>query len=235
MTREPDSPSAEGRSSGGTLEVRGYTGGAFAENTFLVRCTGTDHAVIVDPGAVIPSVLKEVREEGIQVEAVYLTHAHLDHVEGLPLLLEELDVPVHLHPADLPLYQRAAQQAEAFGMKLPGELPRIDRELVPGTSVPVGDCALEVRFAPGHAPGHVILYSAENGFALVGDVVFHGSIGRTDLPGGDMQRLLASIRDEILTLPDETRLYPGHGPETTVGRERVGNPFLVAQAPGERA
>lgn len=219
----------------GGLEFRGFTGGAFAENCYLVSCPATGEAVIVDPGAATPQILEVVRNEGLRLRAVYLTHAHLDHVEGLPSIHRELDVPVHLHPADLPLYRRAAEQAEAFGMRLEGELPEIDEELVPGTTLPVGNCELEVRFTPGHAPGHVIFHAVDGGVALVGDVVFAGSIGRTDLPGGDMQQLLASIRDEILTLPDDTRLLTGHGPETTAKRERVGNPFLVAHEPGRRA
>jgi glyoxylase-like metal-dependent hydrolase (beta-lactamase superfamily II) len=114
-------------------------------------------------------------------------------------------------------------------------LPPPDRELVPGETVRVGLEELEVRYTPGHAPGHVILYSATGGFALVGDVIFAGTIGRTDLPGGDFLRLMRSIREEVLTLPDETRLLLGHGPETTVGRERMGNPFLISQAPGRFA
>jgi hydroxyacylglutathione hydrolase len=217
------------------LEFRGFTGGAFAENAYLVRCRATGAAVIVDPGAATPKILEAIRSEGLHLEAVYLTHAHLDHVEGLPALREASDAPIHLHPSDRPLYRRAADQAAAFGMELAGELPDIDHELVPGSTIPVGDHQLEVRFAPGHAPGHVIFYAEEEGVALVGDVVFAGSIGRTDLPGGDMRQLLDSIRNEILTLPEDTRLLPGHGPETTVARERVGNPFLIAHAPGRRA
>lgn len=217
------------------LEFRGFTGGAFAENAYLVRCRATGAAVIVDPGAAAPEILETIRAEGLRLEAVYLTHAHLDHVEGLPAVRDAFDVPIHLHPADLPLYRRAAEQAAAFGMELAGDLPGIDHELVPGSTVPVGAHALQVRFAPGHAPGHVIFYEPDQGVALVGDVVFAGSIGRTDLPGGDMRQLLDSIRNEILTLPEDTRLLPGHGPETTVARERVGNPFLVAHTPGKRA
>ncbi len=229
--KEGESPSRPGPS----LEIRSFTGGAFGENTYLVRCTGTDRAVIVDPGAATPQLLDHVRSEGLRVEGVYLTHAHLDHVEGLPAVMQAMDVPIHLHPADLPLYQRAADQAQAFGMRLEGELPTIDHEIEVGSQLPVGDCRLEVAFAPGHAPGHVIFHSPADGVALVGDVVFAGSIGRTDLPGGDMRQLMDSIRAEILTLPEETRLLPGHGPETTVARERIGNPFLIAQQPGERA
>ncbi len=218
------------------LEVRSFTGGAFAENSYLVRCTRSDRGVIVDPGAAVTELLRVASAESIQLDAVYLTHAHLDHVEGLPRLLAELGpLPIHLHPADLPLYERAADQAAAFGMRLAGPLPPIDREIVPGTPLPVGETELEVRFVPGHAPGHVLFHHEEDGLALVGDVVFQGSIGRTDLPGGSMPQLLDSIRNEVLTLPDDTRLLTGHGPETTVGRERRGNPFLMGQAPGMRA
>jgi hydroxyacylglutathione hydrolase len=225
-----DSEDARGR-----LRVRGFTGGAFGENAYLLDCTATRKAALVDPGAAAPQMLRVVREEGLAVEAVYLTHAHLDHVEGLPTVRAAHDVPIHLHSADLFLYRRAAEQAAAFGMRLAGDLPEVDRELEPGTAIRVGRHELAVRFTPGHAPGHVIFHSEDGGFALVGDVVFAGSIGRTDLPGGDMQELLASIRREVLTLPDETRLLTGHGPETTVVRERRGNPFLVGQEPGTRA
>lgn len=218
-----------------SLEIRLFTGGAFAENTYLVQCRRSGRAVIVDPGAATIELLEYVRGEGIQVDAVYLTHAHLDHVEGLPHLMEALKVPIHLHPADQPLYDRAADQAAAFGLSLPGDLPIIDRQIEVGTPLPVGETEVAVRFAPGHAPGHVIFFHEGDGVVLVGDVVFAGSIGRTDLPGGDMQELMASIRREILTLPGDTRLLPGHGPETTVGQERIGNPFLVGQEPGASA
>lgn len=229
MTQDP--PEA----AGSDLVVRSFTGGAFQENSYLIHCAVTGHAAIVDPGAAVPALLETVQGEDLEVEAVFLTHAHLDHVEGLPLVREGVAAPIHLHADDLPLYQRAAAQAEAFGMRLPGPLPEIDVFFEPGSEVRVGGHRFEVRFTPGHAPGHVILYCVGQGLALVGDVVFAGSIGRTDLPGGDMQQLLQSIREEVLTLPDTTVLMPGHGPETTVGRERRGNPFLAPFTAGERA
>jgi glyoxylase-like metal-dependent hydrolase (beta-lactamase superfamily II) len=177
-------------------------------------------------------MIEALRESGEELEAVYLTHAHIDHVEGIPYLRAYSDAPIYLHPADLELYDRVESQAAWFGLTLAGPLPKPDRELLPGMRILVGQHELEVRFTPGHAPGHVIFYSVELGVALVGDVIFAGSIGRTDLPGGDFRQLMDSIHSEILTLPDRTRLLSGHGPETTVRQERMGNPFLISQAPG---
>ena len=127
-----------------------------------------------------------------------------------------------------------ARAVESEGLDLPA-LPEPTHEFVPGEPYEFGDCVLEVRNTPGHAPGHVTLYDPDAGVAFVGDVVFHGSIGRTDLPGGDLKTLMKSIREEILTLPDDTVLYSGHGPPTTVGTERIGNPFLIPHYGGELA
>jgi glyoxylase-like metal-dependent hydrolase (beta-lactamase superfamily II) len=173
---------------------------------------------------------------GAELDAVVLTHAHLDHVEGVPVLRDyRADVPIRLHEADLPLYRAVDQQAAAFGLSAP-RLPEPDRRLDVDQVIEVGRAhRLRVRPAPGHAPGHVILIDDDAGVALVGDVVFQGSIGRTDLPGGDLRALMRSIRGEVLTLPDDTRLLPGHGPETTVAHERVGNPFLVPHYLGQFA
>lgn len=208
----------------GDVVVQGFTGGAFAENCYLVRCARTDAAIIVDPGAATPQLLAAVRESGARVESIVLTHAHIDHVEGLALAKRETGAPVYLHPADKQWYDAAPMQAEMFGVPIE-PLPPVDHPLNEGDTVRFGDVELAVRFAPGHAPGHVILVG--EAMAVVGDVVFQGSIGRTDLPGGDFQTLMKSIRSEILTLPDEMVLHTGHGPDTTVGHERASNPFLV--------
>lgn len=217
---------------GSSLRIRIFAGGPFQENGYLVECVESGALAVVDPGAATPRLVDALSGRTDRVQAIYLTHAHLDHVEGLPALRRVLDAPIHLHPADRFLYDRAHEQAEAFNYPLSGVLPPIDRELEPGVSVPLGETELEVRFAPGHAPGHVVFHHAGDGVALVGDVIFHRSIGRTDLPGGDMQELMESIRREILTLPEETRLLTGHGPETTVAGEKMGNPFLISQARG---
>lgn len=214
------------------MRVEPYSGGAFAENGYLAVCPETGKVIAIDPGAAASSLVERVQGEGLELEAIVLTHAHLDHIEGVPVVREAFDAPIWLHPADRPLYDHAPDQAAAFGVALAGTLPPPDRELVPGEPFHFGRQTLEVRFAPGHAPGHVILHAADASLAFVGDVVFAGSIGRTDLPGGDFQQLMTSIREQVLTLPDETRLLTGHGPETTVARERRENPFLVTHSGG---
>ncbi len=215
------------------IRIRSFSGGAFAENGFLVSREEGRAAFAVDPGASSSSMVRAIREEELLLEAILLTHAHLDHVEGIPAVHEAApSAPIYLHPGDRRLYEGADAQARAFDLPLMGVLPSPDRELAHGQELTLGGCRLEVRHAPGHAPGHVIFYAKEDGIAFVGDVVFQGSIGRTDLVGGDFGQLMDSIGAQLLTLPDETRLYPGHGPETTVGWERRTNPFLAGQFGG---
>jgi len=216
------------------MKVFSFPGGGFAENGYLAVCPGTGHAVAVDPGAATPVMLESLREGGLELGAILLTHAHLDHVEGVAMLKDATGAPIHLHPDALAMYRSVAAQAVAFGVRLTPP-PEPDREIRGGDRITFGECVLEVVDAPGHAPGHVIFHAPAAGLALVGDVIFAGSIGRTDLPGGDFRTLMESIRTAILTLPDGTRLLPGHGPETTVAHERRWNPFLVPQYGGELA
>jgi glyoxylase-like metal-dependent hydrolase (beta-lactamase superfamily II) len=212
--------------------LRCFEGGPFQENAYVVACSRTGRAAVVDPGGGTPALLRAVEEEGWTLESILLTHAHLDHVDGIPLVRGHApDVPVYLHPLDRPVYEAVPQQASLFGLPVP-VLPPQTLDLVPGSVVEVGEVKLEVRFAPGHAPGHVILVSESEDVALVGDVIFRGSIGRTDLPGGDTATLMDSIRDRILTLPDHARLFPGHGPDTTVSLERRSNPFVLQMLQG---
>jgi hydroxyacylglutathione hydrolase len=210
----------------GEAIVQCYTGGGFAQNGYVVACARTRAAILVDPGQGVPQMLQAVRDQALDVVAIVLTHAHLDHVEGVAEAKSATGAPVLLHKADEQLYHAAPMQAQWFGLQADTP-PPLDGYLEPGEPVRFGDCVLEVRFTPGHAPGHVILVG--DGFAIVGDCVFAGSIGRTDLPGGDFQTLMRSIREQILTLPDETTLHTGHGPATTVRHERATNPFLAPQ------
>lgn len=215
----------------GEMVVRSFTGGAFAQNGYLVGCVGSGSAILVDPGAAVGEMLLAATESGAQIEAIVLTHAHIDHVEGVARAKRETGAPVWLHADDEQLYQAIPLQAQWFGVQVEPQ-PPVDHHLAHGDRVRFGSCQMEVRHAPGHAPGHVVLVG--DGLALVADCVFAGSIGRTDLPGGDLETLMRSIRGQILTLPDETVLYPGHGPQTTVGHERATNPFLVPNFGGSR-
>jgi len=199
--------------------------GMFAENCYLVVDEEAGECAIVDPGEEAGLILHKVRETGARPVGIWLTHAHLDHVLGVPRLAAETGAPVSLHPADRPLYDAVPEQAAWFGLAPPGRLPAPDQELSHGLRLPLGHLSVEVRHAPGHSPGSVCFVAP--GFALDGDVLFAGSIGRSDLPGGDYETLIASIERELLPLSDDTILYSGHGPETTIGRERRTNPFLT--------
>ena len=178
--------------------------GMFAENTYLIVDAQARECAIVDPGEEAGLILHKVEEIGARPVAIWLTHAHVDHVLGVPAVAQRTGAPVWLHPADRPLYDAVPDQAAWFGLVAPDRLPVPDNDMVHGDSLAVGSL----------------------GVALTGDVLFAGSIGRTDLPGGDFDTLIGSIERELLTLPDDTILYSGHGPETTVGRERHSNPFL---------
>ncbi len=199
--------------------------GVFAENCYIIVDEQARECAIVDPGEDAGLILHKVKDTGATPVAIWLTHAHLDHVLGVGRVAAETGASVWLHPADRPLYDAVPEQAAWFGLAPPGPLPVPDQEMVPGQQLRVGNLRFDVRHAPGHSPGSVCLLGP--GVALTGDVLFAGSIGRADLPGGDFQTLIASIERELLPLPDDTIVYSGHGPETTIGRERTSNPFLT--------
>jgi glyoxylase-like metal-dependent hydrolase (beta-lactamase superfamily II) len=181
-------------------------------------------AVVVDPGEEWERILGEAGRRSWRITGIWLTHAHVDHIFGVAGVRAATGAPIHLHPADRALYDALPEQARYFGVPAVPPPPP-DWDLAPGSSVQVGSIAFEVRHTPGHSPGGVSLVGP--GVVLTGDALFAGSIGRTDLPGGDSQRLLSAIRRELLSLPDETIVYSGHGPETTIGEERASNPFLT--------
>jgi len=204
----------------------------FHKNGFVVACPRTREGVIIDPGDEVDGLLEFVAQETIQVLHILLTHAHVDHVTGVAAAKAAFDVPVHLHKDDLPLYDHAVEQGALFGLVVDPPPPPVDRFYTPGQKIPFGDFEVRPHHTPGHCPGGVCLEVArqdEKGLDLfVGDTLFAGSIGRTDLPGGDYATLIGSIRSVLFPFGDDARVYPGHGPDTTIGRERRTNPFLQA-------
>jgi glyoxylase-like metal-dependent hydrolase (beta-lactamase superfamily II) len=196
------------------------------QNCSVISCEKTQLGAVVDPGGDIDQILAYVTSEGITVDKILLTHAHIDHAGGTAELARRLNVPiVGPHRDDLFLIETLADQGRMFGLGH-GESFEPTEWLAQGDRIRVGEEELEVRHCPGHTPGHVVFYSRTNDFVLVGDVLFHGSIGRTDFPRGDHKTLLASIKRELLSLPDDTQFLPGHGPTSTIGEERRSNPFL---------
>ena len=202
----------------------------FFKNGYVVGCEETRQAVLIDPGDEADALLEAVRANGLDVRYILLTHAHLDHVTGVDRAAAALKVPVGLHKADNFLYEAVVQQGLAFGVPVRPQ-PPVDFFYEPDQRLTVGNYVIHVRHTPGHCPGGVCLAIYRTGSAVsglfVGDTLFAGSIGRTDLPGGDMPTLLTSIREVLFRYPDETVVYPGHGEPTTIGTERRTNPFLV--------
>ena len=213
------------------IETR--TAGPFMENAYLVACEQTREAVIIDPGDGVDELLALGAREQLQIRFILLTHAHLDHVTGVAAAKRALGVPVYLHKDDLFLYDRVVQQGASFGLRIEPQ-PPIDAYYAPGQAIPFGKLEARPHHTPGHCPGGVCLAIAPAGTPakdlFVGDTLFAGSIGRTDLPGGDYNTLIASIRNVLFSFGDDAVVYSGHGPATTIGRERTTNPFLVAQA-----
>lgn len=199
----------------------------FQQNCTLIWSEETKSGVVIDPGGDVPRIMEAIEETGITVEKILLTHGHLDHVGGAEELKANLGVKiVGPHIDDKPLCEGAEKVAEMYGMA--GEFKNVspDEWLSEGDTVSIGGAPFEVFHCPGHAPGHVIFYSADHKFAHVGDVLFRGSVGRTDLPGGDHDQLIASIKNKVLPLGDEVSFICGHGPGGTLGEERASNPFL---------
>jgi hydroxyacylglutathione hydrolase len=202
----------------------------FFKNGFVIGCEDTREGVIVDPGDEVDQLLEAATRHGLSIKAILLTHAHLDHVTGVARAKEALGVPIWLHEADNFLYEQVVQQGQMFGLKVDPQ-PPVDHFYEGEGPLRFGRYAVRVQHTPGHCPGGVCLAVVRDGeqapVLFVGDTLFAGSIGRTDLPGGDTATLLSSIRDVLFSYPDDTIVWSGHGEQTTIGRERRTNPFLI--------
>lgn len=206
------------------LEIVSIPNGQFVQNCYLLGDPVGGTAVMVDPGEESDKFLGELRRRKWKLQAIWLTHAHIDHILGVAAIHAVFPVPIYLHPADRRLYDGLPEQGRWMGFDA-AVPPPPDHDLVPGSVLSLGEARFAVRHVPGHSPGSVAFQG--HGAILGGDVLFNGSIGRTDLPGGDFATLMQSIQTEFLSLPDSTVVYSGHGPETTIGVERETNPFLT--------
>ena len=205
------------------MEIAAFVVGPLQSNSYLVIDETSRRAAVIDPGMESEVVLDAVRRRGLRVDAVIVTHGHFDHVFSGALFKTATGAEVIMHPNDLPLLAEVPETARFFGIKAPTP-PDPDRLVREGDAVPVGGLSLRVIETPGHTPGSISLCLDD--VVFVGDTLFAGSVGRTDLSGGSLESLLHSIRTKLLTLPDRTVVYAGHGPTTTIGAERRDNPFL---------
>lgn len=200
---------------------------AYQQNCSVIKCLDTDRAAIVDPGGEVDRILDVVQEMDAKVEKVILTHAHVDHCAVADVLRQQLEVPIEgPHEDDDFWLEKLPQWCEMSGFP-PAEPFTPDRWLVEGDTVTVGNLVLEVIHCPGHTPGHVVFYYRPQNLAWVGDVLFQGSIGRTDFPKGNHAELIASIRHKLFPLGDDVTFIPGHGPTSNFGHERLTNPFVA--------
>lgn len=209
----------------------------FQQNTRVVSCERTRKAICIDPGAPSQEVVEYTRDNELELQAIVITHGHLDHCGGVSALTAEFpQTEIVLHRDEMYLYEKLAQQplllgimpdqARAMGMEY-ADPPKPTLFVEDGEVLDVGDLRFTVRHVPGHTLGHIVLAEESEKAVFTGDCLFSGTIGRTDLPGGDYDQLIASIKEKVLTLGDDYTVYCGHGPETTLGRERVSNPFLT--------
>lgn len=208
------------------LQIRSFPLPPVQTNAFLLSDYSTNSAVLIDaPQGAWEAISPILKEENLKLEACVLTHAHFDHVLGASELNEQ-NIPLSLHQADKLMFDALPQQMAFFRMNVPFVQPKIDHWLEDGSTLQLLGRSAECRRVPGHAEGNIVIYLPDEQCAFVGDAIFAGSVGRTDLPGGSFEVLEKSIKEQIYTLPDETVLYPGHGPKTTVANEKANNPYV---------
>lgn len=212
------------------LKVKQFEFNPFGELTYVVSDEVSREAVVIDPGMVSAAEQRRlddyIESEGLKLTGVINTHMHLDHCFGANYVRSRYGVPVRAHVADAPLATGISEQARRFGMVIDTDSVEIDAPLADGDRIALGDDFLEVIHVPGHSPGGLAFYSPSGKFVIAGDSLFAGSVGRTDLPGGDHDTLITSVRDRLLSLPPDTLVLSGHGPATTIERERSYNPFF---------
>lgn len=198
--------------------IRQLTLGQLQTNCYIASCERTHEAIVIDPGDEVGRILADIERFKLKVTHILNTHAHFDHIGANAALVKATGAPLAIHGLDVPLLKERGG-AKYFGFEIP-QSPDPDVLLEDGSKIPFGKYTLRTLFTPGHTPGHVSFYEAAEGALFDGDVLFAGGVGRTDLPGGDQRRLMESIESQLLTLPDETVVYSGHGPTTTIGQER---------------
>ncbi|MGH7681404.1 MAG: MBL fold metallo-hydrolase [Candidatus Eiseniibacteriota bacterium] len=209
------------------MRVERYQVGPLDNNLYLLTTKGSKDAIVVDPSLESEDVLEEIRKRGLAVKRILLTHAHIDHIVMVRAFHEATGAPVWLHPEDKPLYDHGSEQAASMGLAWPGTAP-IAHWMAEGEDVGIPGIDVRALHTPGHSPGSMTFATDEG--LISGDVLFRDSVGRTDLPGGDWDVLLRTIRERLFTYPAETMVYPGHGHTTTIRHEMAKNPFVGARA-----
>ena len=201
------------------------TVGPFQENCYIIGDEELGVGAVVDPGDEAARIALAVEQTDLDVASIIVTHAHIDHVGAVAALADEYACPVLMHAEAEPMLEQLPTQAMMMGLRF-GKVPSVDHYIEDGQVLEVGGLKLEARYTPGHAPGHLAFYAESEAVVFAGDALFAGSVGRTDLFGGNMEVLMRSINERLMTLPDETQVFPGHGPQTTIADERRHNPFL---------
>jgi hydroxyacylglutathione hydrolase len=201
------------------------TVGPFQENCYVIGDEVTLEGAVVDPGEEAVRIALAVEQSNLEIGRILITHAHIDHVGAVAALADEYACPVLMHAEAEPMLELLPTQAMMMGLRF-GKVPSVDHYIEDGQVLEVGGLKLEARYTPGHAPGHLAFYAESEAVVFAGDALFAGSVGRTDLFGGNMEVLMRSINERLMTLPDETQVLPGHGPQTTIADERRHNPFL---------